>query len=119
MNPATNATETRHHGFRGFRWTICALLFSGGPHRTWFSERQPLPTAGRRLLTFVFPAPAKVHWSATGSLRLCVYDASGAELHAAAAFADNAAKELRLAYDLNQSRTLSRLVIHWQQAAPR
>jgi hypothetical protein len=95
-----------------------ALAIDGGPHRTWFSERQPLPTDGR-LLTFVFPAPAEVNWSATGSLRLHAYDASGAERRDAAVFAGTAAEELRLAYDLEQGRTLSQLAIHWRQAAPR
>lgn len=85
--------------------------------RTWFSERQPLPTGDRRLLTFIFPVPAEVHWSAPGTIRLCAYAAGGAEVSGAVAFANGAARELRLSYDLEQSRALSRLVIQWQQAA--
>lgn len=96
-----------------------ALAIDGGPHRTWFSQRQPLPSDGRHPLTFVFPAPAEVKDAAIGTLRLRTYDADGAEVRDVAAFADDAAKELRLGFDLEQFRALSRLVIQWRQGAPR
>ncbi len=104
---------------RGVKGMTVALAIDGGPNRTWFSERQPLPADGRRLLTFVFPAPAEVRWSDKATIHLRAYDAGGAEVHGAAAFTSGAAQELRLYYDLEQSRALSRLVIQWKQAAPR
>ena len=42
----------------------------------------------------------------------------GGAVHGAVAFASGAAQELRLNYDLEQSRALSRLVTQWKQAAP-
>jgi len=95
-----------------------ALSIDGGPGRTWFSERQPLPSDGKGLLTFVFPVPAEAAWSSGASLRLHSYDAGGAEVSGAVVFAENAAQELKLTYDLDQCRALSRLVIQWKQAAP-
>jgi len=104
---------------RAVKGMTVALAVDGGPNLTWFSERQPLPAGGRRLLTFVFPAPAEVRWSDTGTIRLRAYDAGGAEVHRAVAFTSGAAQELRLNYDLEQSRALSRLLMQWKQAAPR
>jgi hypothetical protein len=94
-----------------------ALAIDGGPHRTWFSERQSLTADGP--LTFTFPVPAEVKPPATGSLRLCAYDGNGREVKNAAAFPNDAAKNLGLAFDLDQTRALSRLVIQWHRAAPR
>jgi len=93
-----------------------ALSIDSGTNRTWFSERQLLPADGHRLLTFIFPAPAEVNWQAAGNLRLHTYAASGAEVCGWVVFADAAPPQLRLSYNLEQSRILSRLVIQWQQA---
>lgn len=95
------------------------LAIDGGPNRTWFSQRQALPTDGRHLLTFVFPSPAEVHAAGKGTLRLNSYDASGAKTRDMAAFSEDAAQELRLTFDLDGLRAQSRLVIQWRRAAPR
>ncbi len=94
-----------------------ALAIDGGPFKTWFSERQPLPASGS--LTFTFPVPAEVKPPDAGTLRLCAYDANGREVKNSVSFPNDAAKDLRLAFDLDQTRTLSRLVIQWHRAAPR
>ncbi|TSA29032.1 MAG: hypothetical protein D4R65_15900 [Verrucomicrobiaceae bacterium] len=96
-----------------------ALSIDGGPHRTWYSERQPLPADGRQLMTFDFPVPGEISAPAVGTLRLHAYDANGKDLPKAAGFANDAAQELRLTFDLDRLRTLSRIVIQRHQAAPR
>jgi len=96
-----------------------ALSIDGGPHRTWYSERQPLPASGRQSMTFEFPVPGEISAPAAGTLRLHAYDANGKDLPGAAGFANDAAQELRLTFDLERLRTLSRLVIQWRLAAPR
>ena len=97
------------------RAATVALSIDGGPHRTWFSERITLPADGSCLPTFRFPVPAETKWSEEGSLRLHAYDANGAELRDAATFANDAAQELRLVFDMEQCRILSQLVVQWRQ----
>ena len=55
----------------------------------------------------------------SGTIHLRAYAAAGAELPGGAVFAGDAAKKLRLAFDMDESRALSRLVTRWKQAAPR
>jgi hypothetical protein len=98
------------------RVATVALSLDGGPGRTWFSLRQS--PAKNAPLTFEFPAPAEANYKTGGVLRLHAYDANGAELRGAAAFADDAAEKLRLTLDMEESRALSRLIIGWRQAKP-
>jgi hypothetical protein len=90
-----------------------ALSVDGGSGRTWFSQRIAPPLGGSDV-AFVFPVAAEIAWSSKGTIRLHAYDVAGVEIHGAAAFGDDAPARMRLEYDLDESRELSRIVIAWR-----